>query len=155
MSKYDPQYTVSSHDAIAAFFGIRRRTVQDWLGAGCPGTVEEEGKRTKYNLRLVFGWWKENVYKPPKDPEELSHLEELKRLQLQQKIRSGELDYAKEKQDVIRWLHVQTYLERTAARYRQAGDLLRKHHGPDAQKILHDAIDAVEAELDTMFGNTA
>lgn len=151
MGKFDSAFIVTSQDAVGAFFGVGRRRAQDWSNEGMPG---ETGH---YDLREIFKWWLENVYKPPKkkaeDRETSAHLEELKKMQLQQKIRANELEYAKEKEVVIPWAHVQTYLDRMCARYRSAGDLLRKHHGPDAQKILHDAIAAVEADLDGMFGN--
>lgn len=138
---------LNSNADVSRFFGVGRHTVEDWIDKGCPGRIS----KTEYDLTQMVEWWGKNVAAVKWGRTESDSLADLKVVQMEQKIRQQKLSYAKEVQAVLPRVHVKEILSRLSELYRRAGELLRKHHGDDAQKILHDAIDAAEKEVKSML----
>ena len=133
--------------AVARFFQVDRHTVTDWLDKGCP-----QKSKTEFELDKIVAWWGKHIAAPKFASGGDDSMAELKLKREQQQYRRDELKYAKEVQAVIPWLHVEEFHDRFASHLRKAGDLLRKHHGEEAQQILLDAITAAEKDHEGAFG---
>ncbi len=132
------------------------QTVSLWVDKGMPG------QRGLYPLEEIIPWFEERIVrariarekkiKPePQESKESKTEKELKSQLLKQKYRTEELKYAERIKELMPREHVRQVFVRSAELYRTAGELLRKHHGDEAQQILLDAIEGVEKELENMF----
>ena len=71
---------------------------------------------------------------------------ELKAIALRQEIRAKDFEHARKCRLLCSWENVQEFYEFFAAQIRRAGELLRKHHGPDAQLLFDEALTVAERE---------
>jgi len=133
--------------AVARFFGVDRHTATDWFDKGCP-----QKSKTEFELDRIVQWWVKNIAAPKFAGRNDDAVAQLKLKREQQRYKLCELEYAKECKAVIPYAHVAEFHDRFAVHLRKAGDLLRKHHGEQAQQILLDTISTVEKEHEGAFG---
>lgn len=154
MSKKHGQYppiVLKAQDQVAAEFGVAPNTVKAWRARGMPGG------NGKYVLRDVIEFFADKIIparianSKKEVPAETTPEKAIKEQLLRQKYRTEEIKYAERIRELMPREHVRQAFVRTAELYRTAGELLRRHHGDEAQQILLDAIDGAEKELENMF----
>lgn len=76
----DERFIVKNLADVAAFLGISRRQVQEYMSRGCPGVASDPGKQNgRFNLSEIVQWCRENIWRPPKETStEDLEVEELK-----------------------------------------------------------------------------
>ena len=150
MAKYQP-FVAKSITQLAAELATSEPTIRIYLARGMPG------ERGNYVIRECIAWIRENVAPRKnlvnKDPAlaEDQDSKDLKRALDKQKYRDNEVKFAERVKELMPREHVREVFVRTSELYRTAGELLRKHHGDEAQRILLDAIGGAEKELENMF----
>jgi hypothetical protein len=143
-------FVCTSLEHLANEMNLSSQMVKTYIAKGMPG------ERGSYILRDCWKWYCENV-RPRRNelnkskPIEDEETKDLKRALDKQKLRDGELKFAEKVRELMPREHVREVFVRTSELYRTAGELLRKHHGDEAQAILLDAIEGALTELDNMF----
>ena len=142
---------VTSVRSLSKFFNVNERTAQRWIDQGCPGTSR------KYDLYLVHRWLTERdieealrARRSSSDPSS-GETTDLKARLDEVKIRKEDLSFLERCERLIPREHCQIAWNAVATHLRVAGELLRKHHGVDAQEILTEALNESQREVEQLF----
>jgi len=137
--------------------------MRDWQNAGMPGEIGN------YPLREIITWFGETIainrwkkkggmreireQQSKNNPSKSSKLSDLKEEQLRIKNQMENLKYAERARELIPVEHIDRFMKSGSGYIRRAGELLRKHFGNEAQKMLLDNLDAWDKEWSKEFGN--
>ena len=161
-------YRATSLKEIASACGVATETITGWIKRGHLERREMSKRQYEYDL-LAFVRFAERLKldkefkaKTNKLQTELDELKEqlsdtkvsvsdassqqLKDAVLRQQIREKDFEHARKCRLLCSWENVQEFYEFFAAQIRRAGELLRKHHGPDAQLLFDEALTIAERE---------
>ena len=127
---------VTTLQQISREFARSESMIVQWRDAGMPGT------RGNWRLRDIIPWvFKNKFLNDPNIAKEIRDKygdsesdDELKREKLRQQIRDNELNYAERIGQLIPKILLDGFMEKQSSRLRTAGELIRKHHGDDAQR---------------------
>ncbi len=144
-----PPNIVGTKAEVASHFGVSERTVSTWLNDGCPGKPAGPGRRGQYDLTAIAAWRDlrnaqaaDELMAGPTSPALERYRDaraELAKLDLLE--RNGTLlNRDKAHEAHVRMAHILETL----------GENLRRHHGPAAQQLFHDALDDYQREADTL-----
>lgn len=134
-------WIVSNQTLVAEFFGVPRRTVEEWRKVGMPG------QRAAYNLATIYRWIRSRETKVvDSDALEWHRREKAKIAQLERRKLEGELVRVKE---------IRTALAHVVAALREAGDRLQRQFGAEAGDLHNEAIDAALGGLERMGSDSS
>lgn len=140
---------VDSQAAVAKHFGVSLRMVGDWVSrAGCPRRERSDRPgRFRYDLDEIEAWREATSAEAADDP--LLRGDGSPALERYREARAklADLDYRKRVGELIDVAAMHERHVRIAGRLRQAGELLGRKFGVDAQLILDEALEDVEREM--------
>jgi hypothetical protein len=102
----------------------------------------ERNKLEKHIEELKLRLESKNGSLPLADATSTELKDELVRVQIQER----KLEHARKMKLLCSWQNMESFFEFFAAQIRRAGELLRKHHGPDAQALFDEALTVAERE---------
>lgn len=136
------RWIARSADEVAAFFGVNRRTVMDWIARGMP-----HGKGY-YPLDRIQKWkiaYDKNR-KSDEDPMLGGDSPALEQYRAA-RARLAELDLAEREGEILRADVMRDTLTRWSALIRDAGEILQRQFGIEASNVLSEALEDAEREV--------
>jgi phage terminase Nu1 subunit (DNA packaging protein) len=135
---------VHTQAEIAVHFGVSIKTVQEWLGKGCPYVPRKTGKPGQYDITKIDEWRREQKGLSDADPllngPDSPALEEYRKW----KAKREKFSYHKDRKKFLPLDSVVQGLAIFSSTMRQAFDALQRQFGHEALAIVSKALDDSE-----------
>jgi hypothetical protein len=171
------RFDLTSIEEVAKFADVAAQSVRYWLLKGMPRTQTGNGKLNActYNAADIFRWYRTEGPGAPRrgsgsggngsqsliplgvDESELlsgPDTPALERFRLA-RARLSELEYERQKSTVVPIEEMVAEVSGLAGHLRKLGEQLGQHFGPDAQRMLNDALAEYRDMARKKFGNLA
>lgn len=145
------QYYARSIPVLAGLLGVHRATIMAWRRRGAPAKTGHG-----YPVAETIVWARtDGPWRPEEDLDgEGETTESLERLRTA-RARLAEMDIAEREADLVRAGDLREILLRAASRIREGGENLGRKFGPDAQRVLDEAVEAAEGLIGEALGDEA
>lgn len=167
------QFDLYTIEDVAKFADVAAQSVRYWLLKGMPRSQGENGSSATYNAAEVFRWYRTDGPGAPRRGSGSNNSQQLISLGVDEgdllsgpdtpalerfrlaRARLSELEYERQKSTVVPIEEMVAEISGLAGHLRKLGEQLGQHFGPDAQRMLNDALAEYRDMARKKFGNLA